>query len=1123
MTHTFNRHITALLIAALLCIGYIHQAQALSASHYAEQSVLSSGRWVKISTTEKGVHCIDAATLRSWGFSDASAVSIYGKDGYMLPETFSAEDADDLNPIPVYVENGALYFYASGNTQWVKNNSNTWEHTQNYYSNISYYFLTESREPLAMTTAEYALNDASAMTTYDEYALHENENICIGQTGRLYLGEELLNNSSVTIAAPGAVSENITLDMVVGGNYSSSFYVKVAANGTTLTPNITIKPSDSYSYLKTEKGKYSIAAADSITLTFTPTGSTTIENLYLDYVRMFYQRDLKLQDDQFHFRRNNIDGSYYAIDPQGHNNTCIRVWDVTDENRPVAIATTLQEEKIAFSPADNTSYCEYVAFDASAQLHTPQLVCNVEPQNLHGIDYIPDMVIVTTRYFMKEADRLAQIHRNMDNMKVLVCDQLAIFNEFSGGTPDATAIRRMMKMFYDRANAGWGNAPRYLMLYGRGSYNNRNIAPSLHKEDNRLLITFQSESSTDERYSYVTDDYFGILDDNSGVDITAEYISLGIGRIPVKNIEESQKVYRKILTYINQKPTANMWKNKACFIALNGDNNLHAHQSNTVVKATLEAKQEHMIVNKVYLGAYNSTDTKPFDGAQDRIFRDLEEGCMIYDYMGHAGHITMGNNLINITHAKEMTNEFWPVFITATCDVCPFDKDENSLGEELFRNDRGGFIGLFTTTRTVYTDGNENINRELLNEFFVPEADGKVRLGDIIRRAKKTLLTDSKGSYISEPNKLKYCLIGDPALAIPLPTHNIAIEQINNTAIANAKTQVTAQANGTVTLTGSIYNAKGQPDNEFNGTLCYEVYDAEGSYSSKENINTSSGVITLKENFSMREYKLATAADTIINGKFTATFRLPEQYSLSNKPLLISLYAFNDSKTIEAKGYNKSIVINGIDESMQDNTAPTFTRVWVGDEEFIDGGVVESNTLFHCEISDEESGLANNEILIGKTMTMWLNGKIICNDLAGYYKPLKSNNTGCIDYPLSNLPVGSHRVTVKVFDNAGNGSEITIGMTVLDAQAPLYELDIEEDPVVNQATINLMGEVTDEMNIRYVIAEKNSGKEVWSSSTTATTVKATGIARGEYIVYAVISNKNGHFHTANKKIIVLGQ
>ena len=49
-------------------------------------------------------------------------------------------------------------------------------------------------------------------------------------------------------------------------------------------------------------------------------------------------------------------------------------------------------------------------------------------------------------------------------MKVLVCDQLSVFNEFSGGTPDATAIRRMMKMFYDRAQALYVNAPQYLLL-----------------------------------------------------------------------------------------------------------------------------------------------------------------------------------------------------------------------------------------------------------------------------------------------------------------------------------------------------------------------------------------------------------------------------------------------------------------------------------------------------------------------------------------------------------------------------------------------------------------------------------------------------------------------------------
>lgn len=1126
MKRLLNTQFIAALIIGLFSCGYIQESQALSATHYSNQSVLSDGRWVKISTTEKGVHCIDAATLSSWGFDDASNVSIYGKDGYMLSETFSEEDIDDLTPIPSYVEDGALYFYASGSTRWERKDNNTWKHTNNYYSNISYYFLTSDKEPMPITLMENTFNSGDAMTTYDEYTVHEKENNCIGQTGRLYLGEDLLTTNTVTVTLPGVEGDNVTAHIALGGKSSYAFTAKAVANGTALSPNISVSASDSYTFLKMAEGSFNIAANEEIAFTFTATG-TSIDNFYLDYIRLFYTRTLSLEDTQLHFRRNNIDGDYFSIELNNHNSNNIKVWDITDVNNPIALATTTQDANIAFSPADKTTYREYVAFDTDDELLKPQFVCNVEPQNIHGVDYIPDMVIITTRYFMKEADRLAQIHRDNDNMKVLVCDQLTIFNEFSGGTPDATAIRRMMKMFYDRANAGYGNAPRYLLLYGRSSYNNRNIAPNLHNEDNRLLVTYQSESSTDERYSYVTDDYFGILDDNSGVDITSEYISLGIGRIPVKNIEESQKVYRKIITYINQKPTSNLWKNKACFIALNGDNNMHVSQTNRVAKETIEVNQEHMIINKVYLGAYNSTDTKAFDGAQEQIFRDLEEGCMIYDYMGHAGHISLGNNLIGITHAKSMTNQYWPIFITATCDVCPFDKDENSVGEELFRNDKGGFIGLFTTSRTVYTDGNEDINRELLNEFFTPEADGKIRMGDIMRRAKENLLYDSNNSIKSDPNKLKYCLIGDPALAIPLPTYDISIENINDININNNYAQVNAQANSNVTISGTIYDTNGEPATQFNGTLCYEVYDSESEYASVEYIQTSTSVIPIKENFSMRQYKLVTAADTIINGKFTANFNLPEQYTQNNKALLISLYAYNDSKDIEAAGFNKSIVINGIDQSKQDDTAPSFSHVWVGDESFIDGGVVESNTIFHCEVSDNESGLTSNEIMIGKTMTLWLNGKIICNDLSGYFNPTESNKRGTIEYPLTDLPVGSHRVTVKVSDNAGNSSEITVGMVVLDTDDTVYALSIEEDPVIEQASISLSGVVANGMNIRYVVAERTSGRVVWSVSTTATNVVVNiddaNIQQGEYIAYAIISNENGYYNTQSKKFVVLGQ
>lgn len=1130
MKQFVNRLLFVTVIIILLANG-TQQVKALPVNHYAEQSELSSGKWIKISTTERGIHRIDAATLRNWGFSDASRVSIYGQDGYMLPETFDASNSDDLHAIPVHAENGDLYFYSTGSTKWINSSGSTyWTHTNNYYSNINYYFLTEDRAPVAVESIDTTLDTDSVMTSYDEYLLHEQDNICLGQTGRLYLGENLLSNNTVTLQAPGVVSDKITLYLAMGANTSSTYTLVTSCNGTNLTPYITISSSDSYTYLKEAKRYYTIDAAEEFQLTFNASGSGSINSFYLDYIRIFYSRYLELNDDQIIFRTINPAGTYYGIDINDRNSDGIRVWNISDENKPYIHNTTVLNNLVAFTPdANNNEYNEYVAFDINDNnLPSPEWVCEVESQNLHGIDYIPDMVIVTTRYFIKEAERIAQLHRDIDNMKVLVCDQLAIFNEFSGGTPDATAIRRMMKMFYDRAQAGYGDAPRYLLLYGRSSYNNRAIAPTLHKEDNLLLVTYQSESSTDQRYSYITDDYFAFLDDNSGKDLTSELIQLGVGRMPIKNLEESQKVYKKLVTYINQKPMRNLWKNKACFIGLNGDNNLHIRQTNTVAKESVEKYQQHMIANKIYLSAYNSTDKDQFIGAQEQIFRDLDEGAMIYDYMGHAGHLSIGSNLVNIAHAKEMTNQIWPVFITATCDVCPYDKDENSVGEEFFRNENGGFIALYTTTRTVYTNGNEDINRELLNEFFTPGEDGKVRLGDVIRRAKATLQYNEKGNIVSDPNKLKYCLIGDPALAIPLPTYDIKVESINGTATAD-NIKIDVAANGEVTLTGSILDTEGNIATDFNGVVCYEVYDALTEETATEEVNTSMGVTTLSEKFSYYRFKLVTAADTVINGKFTAQFRLPKQCLQSDTTGLISLYAFNNEMDIEAKGFNKNIHINGVANDINDVTAPVFSNIWIGDPDFREGGQVESNTIFHCDIADEESGLTNNEISLGKSTTIWLDGNIICNDISGYYSPALGFGRGSIDYPLNGLSVGTHSITVKAFDNAGNASEITITFTVVAPDNNLYNVAIAEDPVTTQATISLDGVVNSNMTIRYVIADSHTGNEVWTQESTSTDVvwdlnTNTGKAQpGEYECYAIISIENEKFTTASKKIIVIKQ
>jgi hypothetical protein len=332
-----------------------------------------------------------------------------------------------------------------------------------------------------------------------------------------------------------------------------------------------------------------------------------------------------------------------------------------------------------------------------------------------------------------------------------------------------------------------------------------------------------------------------------------------------------------------------------------------------------------------------------------------------------------------------------------------------------------------------------------------------------------------------------------------------------------------------VTLTGAIYNLEGEIAEGYNGVLCYEVYDAEEKKQAQEFISTSMGNIAIKEDFNLRQYKLATAADTVVNGRFTATFTLPAQTLQSDNPGFISLYSYNNDMNIEAAGYSKNIVINGSAEAVADVTAPEFTNIWIGDEYFSEGGIVPPNALFHCDIIDSESGITSNELSIGKGMIMLLDGKIVCNDLAGYYTPACEYGKGSINYPFKNLTAGAHHATVKVFDNAGNAGEITIAFYVEDATGVPYELYIEEEPITTQATLSIVGAIEQDMSIQYIVADKATGNEVWRSETSATEVvwnltgKSGNVVPGEYIGYALISAGDKKFVTKKKKLIILAQ
>ena len=161
--------------------------KSASADAFAANSVLSSGRWLKIAVNQTGVHRIPYSTLSSWGFSSPANVSVFGFGGQMVPQVNSADRPDDLPQVAVWHHNNNLYFFANGPVSWQWNdNIKMFTHTLHFYSEKAFYFLTEDAPqtiqvatlPAEVRTPNYEV------THFDERMYHENELVNIITSGR---------------------------------------------------------------------------------------------------------------------------------------------------------------------------------------------------------------------------------------------------------------------------------------------------------------------------------------------------------------------------------------------------------------------------------------------------------------------------------------------------------------------------------------------------------------------------------------------------------------------------------------------------------------------------------------------------------------------------------------------------------------------------------------------------------------------------------------------------------------------------------------------------------------------------------------------------------------------------
>ncbi|MDQ3190906.1 MAG: type IX secretion system sortase PorU [Bacteroidota bacterium] len=1013
------------LISAEINLTYSGNKNSRSVNNYAPNSVLSTGDWYKIGVTKDGIFKIDYDFLKSIGLNpqdiDPRNLKIYGNGGGMLPFANSKERIDDLieNAILVNGESDGRFdstdfvlFYGQNPNRW-KLNNDKYIHELNLYSDTTFYFITVSNGlgKRVQNSPAPSLTTTHVVTTFDDYAFHEKEVYNLIKSGRVWYGEkfEYVTSYDFSFSFPN-------IDISTPANLSGDFAARSASISkfTTNVDGAIMEATIPHIVFSNYNGPY--ANQGQSTMTFIPKSSNISVNVtynkpnssslgWLNYLQIHARRQLKMQGNQMIFRDKKSLGAGNVAEYILSNTTAaIKVWDITQPYNIVNQDLVAAGNSHSFK-ASADSLREFVAFNA-VEFYSPSFSGKISNQNLHGVGQA-EMVIVSHPLFINQSNELAHFHRSR-GLSVEVVSTESLYNEFSSGAPDVSAIRDFMKMIYDRA-ATQNELPRYLLLFGDGSFDNKGKGAS----NTNFILTYQSLNSLEPTSSYVSDDYFGLLDDQEGDWLsTSELVDIGIGRFPVKTVAEAQNAVRKIKSYYDPK-TLRDWRNFVCFIADDQDNNLHLVQAEFM--ANNSVKDKNYNIDKIYLDAYQQISTpggKRYPEVNEAITRRFEKGALIVNYTGHGGEIGLAEERIlstpQINNWKNSDN--LPLFVTATCEFTRFDDPSlTSAGEYVFLNPLGGAIALFTTVRLVYAGPNFDLNKHFYNYAF-EKIDGKSpRLGDLFR------LTKMASAIPGGINNRNFTFIGDPAVELAYPKHNVVTSTIKGNDVNTVVDTIKALEK--VTITGFVSDANGQKLTGFNGIVYPTVYDKSSTVKTLGNDSDSQ----IRE-FQLQKNAIYRGKVSVKNGDFSFTFIVPKDIGYNFGKGKISYYAEN---TIEdAHGYFEEFYIGGTaDNAVADALGPQID-LYMNNDKFVFGGITDEKPKLLAYVEDE-SGINTVGNGIGHDIVAILDENtdkaIVLNDY--YEAELDSYQKGTLSYPFSKLTEGPHTLKVKVWDVYNNSSE----------------------------------------------------------------------------------------------------
>jgi hypothetical protein len=791
-------------------------------------------------------------------------------------------------------------------------------------------------------------------------------------------------------------------------------------------------------------------------------------------------------------------------------------------------------------------YPDYVsmAYDtpcAEPQLSTtsfaaPNLVYGITNQDHHA-DSAADMIIIipTSQKLLKQAQRLADFHTAHDNLRVRIVPADELFNEFSSGTPDANAYRRYLKMLYDRAETD-ADMPKYLLLFGNSVWDNRmntNICQQLSPDD--YLLCFESENSFNSLYSYVNDGFYTLLDDGEGVNMSfGDKEDMAVGRFPVSNDGDAKILVDKVINYVTNS-NAGSWQNVIMYMGDDGDNNLHMRDIDYTAEQMSSLHPGYQM-KKVMWDAYTRETTSTGNTYPEvmRVIKQQQtEGALIMDYAGHGRPDQLSHEaVLRTSDFANFQNANLPLWVTATCDDMPFDDLTDCIGVTSMLNKKGGSVAFYGTTRTVLAYYNKPINTLYMKYVLSYDANGKpITLGEAQRLAKNELI--STGGDRTQ-NKLQFALLGDPAMALNLPTATVIIDSINGVKAGAAEIPV-LKAGSVARIYGHI-ERNGSKINDFNGTMTAIVRDTKELITCKRNdpalVNSGTAPFTFYD----RQNTLYNGSCNVKDGEFQFAFAVPMDINYADGTGLVNLYAVNDSHTLIANGYYEDFYVNGSETLKNDSIGPS-VYCYLNSPSFVDGGTVNSTPYFVAQVTDKD-GINASGSGIGHNMELIIDGDMQKTyDLNGNFTfDFGSYTSGSTYYYIPELTEGNHQLKFRVWDILNNSSTAVLNFRVARGLQPdIYSVSCTNNPAMTETTFivthNRTGSNVDvgidvfDMSGRMLWQYDESGVSTGSAYTVSWDLTVDGGRRlqtGVYLYRVRMSSDGSSYTSKAKKLIIIG-